>query len=279
MHSTSSNPSDRAPGVAVVTGGARGIGEAAVRRFAAAGHPVAILDVNAAQGERLAGELREGGARAVFHACDVADPDVVSSVAARVAADLGPAAVLVTSAALIPNTESIMDMDLAAHDRMWRVNYHGTLHACRSFGRQMIEGGGGAIVTVGSINSLLPLPLPAYNPAKVALARLTQLLAAELGRHQVRVNSVAPTYVMTPDLQARIDSGQRDLGKMMSVHALDTLPLTADVADAIAFLCSPQARTITGVLLPVDSGWGASVSYMTYSGGVPWTQPKQGGRA
>lgn len=262
-----------AKGLAVVTGGARGIGEAAARRFAADGHPVAILDVDTARGEALASTLEEGGARAVFHACDVADPDAVSALADRLASAFGPAAFLVTSAALIPNTESIMDMDLAAHDRMWRVNYHGTLHVCRSFGRQMIERGGGAIVTVGSINSLLPLPLPAYNPAKVALARLTQLLAAELGRHRVRVNGVAPTYVMTPELQARIDAGQRDLGKMMSVHALDELPRTDDVADAIAFLCSPQARTITGVLLPVDSGWGASVSYMTYAGGVPWRRP------
>ena len=209
-----------------------------------------------------------------FYECDVADAAIVSAVADRVERDLGLASVLVTSAALIPNSESIMDMDLAAHERMWRVNYHGTLHPCRSFGKQMIVGGGGVIVTVGSINSLLPLPLPAYNPGKAALARLTQLLAAELGRHGVRVNSVAPTYVMTAELQARIDSGQRDLDKIMKVHALKCLPVPADVADAIAFLCSPQARTITGVLLPVDSGWGASVSYMTYAGGVPWDKGK-----
>lgn len=269
MTETAEHPSI---GVAVVTGGARGIGAAAARRFAADGRPVAILDVNAAQGEALAAELQAThGQRVRYYACDVADAEVVAAVAGRVEAELGRAAVLVTSAALIPNTESILDMDLAAHDRMWRVNYHGTLHACRSFGRQMVAGqAGGAIVTVGSINSLLPLPLPAYNPGKVALARLTQLLADELGRHDIRVNSVAPTYVMTPELQARIDSGQRDLGKMMSVHALQRLPVPADVADAIAFLCSPQARCITGVLLPVDSGWAGSVSYMTYSGGVPW---------
>jgi NAD(P)-dependent dehydrogenase (short-subunit alcohol dehydrogenase family) len=272
MNPASSESSGADPGVAVITGGARGIGEAAVRRFAAAGHPVAILDVNRAKGEALAAELSgaEGRARVRFHACDVADADSVSEVAASVERELGKARILVTSAALIPNTESVMDMDLNAHDRMWRVNYHGTLHACRSFGRQMIAAGGGSIVTLGSINSLLPLPLPAYNPGKAALFRLTQLLAAELGRHRIRVNSVAPTYVMTPELQARVDAGLRDLGKMMEMHALESLPRPADVADAIAFLCSPQARTITGVLLPVDSGWSASVSYMTYAGGVPW---------
>jgi NAD(P)-dependent dehydrogenase (short-subunit alcohol dehydrogenase family) len=256
--------------VAVVTGGARGIGEAAVRHFAAAGHAVAILDVNRTQADALATALGGEAASVRSYDCDVANAGAVSAVADRVASDLGPAAVLVTSAALIPNSEAILDMDLAAHDRMWRVNYHGTLHACRSFGRQMVANGAGAIVTVGSINSLLPLPLPAYNPGKAALARLTQLLAAELGRHGVRVNSVAPTYVMTPELQARIDAGQRDLGKMMAVHALAALPTPVDVADAIGFLCSVAARRITGVLLPVDSGWAASVSYMTYAGGVPW---------
>lgn len=258
--------------VAVVTGGARGIGAAAAKRFAAAGHAVAILDVERTTGEALAAELSRGGQRAVFHHCDVADAAAVSAVADRVQVELGNASVLVTSAALIPDSESVLDMDLDAHDRMWRVNYHGTVHACRSFGRQMVAAGRGAIVTLGSINSLLPLPLPAYNPGKAALARLTQLLAAELGRHGVRVNSVAPTYVMTPQLQARIDAGQRDPGKMMSLHALATLPSPENVADAIAFLCSEAASCITGVLLPVDSGFVASASYMTYAGGVPWAR-------
>ena len=265
--------------VAVVTGGARGIGAATVRRFAADGYAVALLDVNTALGESLAAERVAAGERVVFRRCDVADAQEVESVAATLEAELGAPSVLVTSAALIPNTESILDMDLVAHDRMWRVNYHGTVHACRSFGRRMIAAGrGGAIVTLGSINSALPMPLPAYNPGKAAIARLTQLLAAEMGRFRVRVNSVGPTYVMTPELQARIDAGQRDLGAMMRVHALDALPTPADVADAIAFLCSEAARTITGVLLPVDSGWAASVSYMTYSGGVPWDpKPVTGG--
>jgi len=257
--------------VAVVTGGARGIGAAAVRRFAADGYRVAILDTNVEGGEQLAAELQAQGAR--FYACDVSDAQAVEALAEQTTRDLGPASVLVTSAALIPNPESVLEMDLQAHDRMWRVNYHGTVHACRSWGRQMVRAGaGGAMVTLGSINSLMPLPLPAYNPGKAAIARLTQLLAVELGRHRIRVNSVGPTYVMTPQLQARIDAGQRDLARMMQVHALDTLPTPQDIADAIAFLCSPAARTITGVLLPVDSGWACGVSYKTYSGGVPWEQ-------
>jgi NAD(P)-dependent dehydrogenase (short-subunit alcohol dehydrogenase family) len=257
------------PGVAVVTGGASGIGEATARRLAADGYRIAIVDVNATGGEAVAKSI---GETARFHACDVADAKAVDAVAAKIEKEQGPARVLVTSAGLIPNTEGIMDMDMAAHDRMWQVNYNGTVHCCRAFARQMIPSARGAIVTLGSINSRLPLPIPAYNMGKAVIERLTQLLAVELGRHNIRVNSVAPTYVMTPPLRAKVEAGQRDLNKIMSVHALPKLPEPADIADAIAFLCSEQAAFITGVLLPVDAGWLAGVSYRTYAGGVPWKE-------
>jgi NAD(P)-dependent dehydrogenase (short-subunit alcohol dehydrogenase family) len=255
--------------VAVVTGGASGIGEATARRLAADGCSVAIVDLNAMAGEAVAASIGRG---ARFYACDVTDAKAVDAVAAKVETELGPAAVLVTSAGLIPSPESIMEMDMAAHDRMWQVNYHGTLHCCRAFARQMIPGKKGAIVTIGSINSRLPLPIPAYNMGKAAIERLTQLLACELGRHGIRVNSVGPTYVMTPPLRAKVASGERDMGKIMAVHALPYLPEAADIANAIAFLCSDQAKAITGVLLPVDAGWLAAVSYRTYAGGVPWQE-------
>jgi NAD(P)-dependent dehydrogenase (short-subunit alcohol dehydrogenase family) len=259
--------------VAVVTGGASGIGEATARRLAADGYAIAVLDVNVQGGERVAKAIAEGGGQARFVSCDVAEEKSVNAAAKQVETELGPATVLVTSAGLIPNTESVMDMDLEAHARMWRVNYDGTIHAARAFGRQMIAAGrGGAMVTLGSINSRLPLPLPGYNPGKAAVERLTQLLAVELGRHGIRVNSVGPTYVMTPPLKATVDAGQRDLNNIMAVHALDRLPKPEDIANAIAFLCSDQAATITGILLPVDAGWLAAVSYRTYAGGVPWTE-------
>jgi NAD(P)-dependent dehydrogenase (short-subunit alcohol dehydrogenase family) len=255
--------------VAVVTGGASGIGEATARRLAADGCGIAIIDANAAGGAAVAASIGPG---ARFYACDVSDAKAVDAVAAKVESELGPAGILVTSAGLIPNTESIMEMDMAAHDRMWQVNYNGTVHCARAFARQMIPQGKGAIVTLGSINSRLPLPIPAYNMGKAAIERLTQLLAVELGRHGIRVNSVGPTYVMTPPLKAKVAAGQRDMGKIMSVHALSRLPEPADIADAIAFLCSDSAKAITGILLPVDAGFLSAVSYRTYAGGVPWPE-------
>jgi NAD(P)-dependent dehydrogenase (short-subunit alcohol dehydrogenase family) len=271
-HGTHRRHTMAAKGVAAITGGASGIGEATARRMAADGFAVAILDVSEKAGTAVAADIARGGGKAKYFACDVADAKAVEKAASAVETDLGPVVNLVTAAGLIPDSESVLDMDMAAHERMWKVNYDGTLHACQSFARRMIPRKRGAIVTLGSVNSIAPLPLPAYNPGKVAVVRLTQLLAMELGRHGIRVNSVGPTYVMTPPLKAKVAAGQRDMNKIMSVHALKSLPEPRDIADAIAFLCSEQARTITGVLLPVDSGMLSGVSYMTYAGGVPWRE-------
>jgi NAD(P)-dependent dehydrogenase (short-subunit alcohol dehydrogenase family) len=243
--------------LAVITGGASGIGEATARRFAADGFAIAIVDLNKAAGEAVAKSIQQAGGDARFYPGDVSDAQAMERLAAAVEKDMGAAEALVTAAGLIPNSESIMDMDLEAHDRMWRVNYNGTIYSCRAFARPMIAKKRGAIVTIGSINSRLPLP---------------QLLAVELGRHGIRVNSVAPTYVMTPPLRAKVESGARDMNKIMAVHALDRLPEPKDIADGIAYLCSDQAASITGVLLPIDAGWLAAVSYRTYAGGVPWKE-------
>jgi len=258
--------------VAAVTGGASGIGAATAQRLAADGYDIAVIDMNAEGGQATADLLSGHGRNAKFYKCDVADREAVEAVCEAVEAEMGAVAVLVTAAGLIPNTESVLDMDMAYHERMWKVNYNGTLHACQSFARRMIPRNRGAIVTLGSINSRMPLPLPAYNPGKAAVERLTQLLAVELGRHSIRVNSVGPTYVMTPPLRQKVAAGERDMGKIMGVHALPYLPEPTDIADAIAFLASDQARAITGILLPVDSGWLAGVPYRTYAGGVPWEE-------
>jgi NAD(P)-dependent dehydrogenase (short-subunit alcohol dehydrogenase family) len=258
--------------IAAVTGGASGIGAATAERLAADGYDIAVIDVNAAGGEATVKAVAAKGRAARFYACDVSDPKAVEAVADAVERDMGAVEVLVTAAALIPNSEAILEMDMVAHERMWKVNYNGTLYCCQSFARRMVPRKAGAIVTLGSINSRMPLPLPAYNPGKAAIERLTQLLAVELGRHGIRINSVGPTYVMTPPLRQKVAEGQRDMGKIMGVHALPYLPEPKDIAAAIAFLASEQARAITGILLPVDAGWLAAVPYRTYAGGVPWKE-------
>lgn len=262
------------PRVAVVTGGGSGLGEAAAKRLAAEKYDVAIIDIDEAGGQRVVRELEAEGHKAKFIRCDVSDAAAVETAAAAVESDLGTVEVLVCSAAMQPNPECVLDMDMVAHEKMWKVNYFGTIHACQSFAKRMIPRKKGAIVTLGSIHSRMPLPLPAYNPGKVAIERITQLLAAELGRFNIRVNCIGPTHVMTPPLVAAIAAGERDETKIMAPHALEYLPEPQDVADAIAFLISDQARAITGVFLPIDSGIIAKDAFVTYAGGIPWLKKR-----
>ena len=259
--------------LAVVTGGASGIGEAAARRLAELGHAVAILDVSAERAQTVAVDIGRLGVAARAYVVDVADAAAMDRIAAEVEADMGWPSVLVPSAGLLRSTQSIMTMDLADHDHVWRVNYHGTVHALRSFGRLMQKRKNGAIVTIGSINSFVPLPLPAYNPGKAAIHNLTQIAAMELGQHGIRVNSVAPTFTMTPKLKEIIDRGERDVATIKRLQAIDLLVEPRHIANAINFLCSEEAAAITGVMLPVDAGYLSAISYRTYAGGVPWEMP------
>ena len=252
---------------AVITGGASGLGEACARRFAADGARVWILDANAARAAEVAEDIG-GGARSA--GIDVSDEAALLALAGRIEAESGAPDILVTSAGILETVATVMDEDIDLHDRVWAVNYRGTVSSCRAFGRLMRAAGRGAIVTLGSTNSFSALPLPAYGPSKTAILRLTQILAVELGRHGVRVNGVAPTYVITPAMQARIDAGERDPAVIRGSGALDLLVLPSHVADVVAFLCSEAAAAITGVMLPVDAGYAAAVSYKSFAGGLPW---------
>ena len=125
--------------------------------------------------------------------------------------------------------------------------------------------GGASIVNLGSLTSFRPSGQPAYAMGKAAIRMMTEVLAAELGPRGVRVNAVAPGYVLTPAMQARIDSGQRDPRLMVERSALRRLVQPADVGEAIFFLCSDAASAITGVTLPVDCGWLAASAYTAYA--------------
>lgn len=256
--------------VAVVTGGASGIGEGCVRKLLSLGYIVEILDRDSEQASRLVDELNSSSNPAKLRFVDVADADNVEECAQQIWSEYQRLDVLVTSAGILESSANILDMDMEAHDRIWQVNYHGTVHCVRSFGRFMRSAQHGSIVTVGSTTSFVAFPLPAYCPGKTAIRRFTEILAVELGRFRVRVNGVAPTYVITPAMQAKIDAGERDPQILRNSGALDLLVEPHHIAEAVAFLCSDAASAITGVMLPVDAGFNATIPYRTYAGGVPW---------
>ncbi len=222
--------------VAVVTGAATGIGKACADLLASRGYTIARLDVQA--GESIS-------------VCDVADESAVE----RVFSQLDRIDVLVNSAGIAVR-KNALEITREDWDRVIAVNQTGTFLCARAAGRRMKEQGGGAIVNLASIMGFSGglFPNPAYQASKGAVVNLTRALALEFAPYGIRVNAVAPTFVRS-NLTVPIFSNPALLQKVMDHTPLGVLPEVEDIAQAVAFLAGPEARCITGVTLPVDSGY------------------------
>lgn len=253
----------------VVTGATSGIGRIIALRFAEGGAAVTVSGRNAKRGEEVAQACIDAGGDARFIATDLADPASVATLGDESQRIFGPPHVLVNSGGILQSGTRVLDQDLGEDEAMWKTNYRGTLAACQIMGRMMRAEGRGAIVNVGSLASFAPLSLPAYTPGKHAVLALTQILAAELGPHGVRVNAVAPGYTMSEGLKTKIAAGERNPDAIKATTALRCFVEPSDVADAVEFLCSDRAAAITGVTLPVDAGWLVQAPYASYLQGNP----------
>lgn len=247
-------------GVAVVTGGASGIGAACCRELAARGAKIAVLD----RDERAHAVAKEVGGRGWI--ADVGDEPEMQSCAEDIEKALGPVEMLVNSAGVIQVPVPPDRLSMANWDEVVRVDQRGTYVAAVVFGVRMAGRRRGSIVNIASIAGMRSMPLHAYAPAKAAVISMTECLAAEWGPAQVRVNSVSPGYTRTPALQDAIDKGERDVSRLEKNAALGRMVEPVDIARAVAFLCSDQASAITGVNLPVDCGWLVAGSWHTYGG-------------
>ena len=219
--------------VAVVTGAARGIGRAAADLLGKAGAAVFRLDLDA--------EIR----------CDVSDEESVENAFRQI----GGVDILVNNAGIAVR-KNAFDITVEEWDRVLAVNLRGLFLCSRVAARSMKERGGGAIVNLASIMGLSGglFPNPAYQASKGAVVNLTRALALEFAEHKIRVNAVAPTFVRT-DLTTPIFENPDVLKAVMRHTPLGVLPEVEDIAAAILFLAGPAARCITGVTLPVDSGY------------------------
>lgn len=249
---------------AVVTGGASGIGRAAASRLARNGWRVIIADRNDQLGGQLAAELVGQGAAASFRLLDVASEEDVEAFAAEAFRD-GPVDAVVNSAGILENAVRLTAMPMAEYDEILSVNLRSAVLMGRAFGARLCSQGSGAIVHLCSMTSVRPSPQPAYAVSKAGLKMLTEIMAAEFGPSGVRVNAVMPGYTMTPAMSAAIAAGRRDPRLVVERSALRRFVEPDDVADAIAFLCSDAARSITGIMLPVDCGWLAAAAYSAYA--------------
>lgn len=255
---------------AVVIGGTSGIGRAIALRFAEEGLRIVVAGRDGARGAEAARACEAGGApSALFVETDVASPASVEALARLSAEAFGTPDAVVNCAGILQSGKRVLDQGLEEDERLWRVNYRGTLLGCQVFGRLMAAAGRGAILNVGSLASFAPLSLPAYTPGKHAVRALTEILAAELGPQGVRVNAVAPGYTLSDGLEAKIASGERDPDAIRATTALRRFVDPRDVAEAALFLCSDRAAAITGVTLPVDAGWLVQAPYAHYLQGNP----------
>jgi NAD(P)-dependent dehydrogenase (short-subunit alcohol dehydrogenase family) len=218
---------------AVVTGAARGIGKATSDLLEKAGAKVFRIDLDA-------GIL-----------CDVSDEKQVEKAFKQI----GAVDILVNNAGIAVRKNSF-DISAAEWDRVIGVNVRGVFLCSRVAARGMKERGGGAIVNLASIMGFSGgiFPNPAYQTSKGAVVNMTRALALEFAPMQIRVNAVAPTFVRTP-LTAPVLSNPEVLKAVMAHTPLGVLPEVDDIASAILFLAGPAARCITGVTLPVDSGY------------------------
>ena len=241
--------------VAVVTGGASGIGLGVARSFVADGHRVAVLDRDGGGAEAAAGQLVDEGGKAIAVEVDVADRASVDAAFARVRDELGPVEILVTSAG-IESFDRLLDITAETWDRVIAVNLTGTFVCAQAAVPDMVAAGWGRIVTISSSSAQSGAANMAhYAASKGGVISLTRSLASELARSGITANTIPPSLVDTPMARKAEAAGDFPgvdvVGPMVPVGRAGT---PDDIAAACSFLCSDRAGYITGQVIGVNGG-------------------------
>lgn len=245
--------------VALVAGGGRGIGEATVRTFAAAGAAVGVLDVEAERAEAVAASLRSGGAMAIPLVADLRDEDACATAVDTMTTELGGVDVLANVAGGMTNQAEWRHLEhwsTEEWDRVLHLNLRYVFWLCRAAIPVMTGRGGGSIVNVTSISGVFGAPNhSAYGAAKAGLIHLTRTLAVEYGRSGIRVNAVSPGAVATPATDATMSAERR--ATLAGATPLQRPGRPDDIARAVLYFASPMSDYVTGQMLLVDGGIGA----------------------
>jgi len=243
--------------VALVTGAARGIGHAISRALAAAGAHVALGLRDVKTGGELAGAIESMGRRCLALQMDVTRVEEIFRAVEETVARFGRIDILVNNAGLGPENpaEVVQESDF---DLTVAVNLKGTFFASQAAGRAMIRQGRGRIINLSSQAGFVALPGESiYCMTKAAIAHLTKCLAVAWGKHDITVNAVAPTFIVTPGTEPALADPQFRADVLERIAGLHRVGEPMDVAGAVVFLASPAASLITGHTILIDGGWTA----------------------
>ncbi|OBF49122.1 short-chain dehydrogenase [Mycobacterium sp. 852002-53434_SCH5985345] len=241
--------------VAVVTGGASGMGEATCHELGRRGHKIAVLDVNEQASQRVTEDLRADGVTAIGVSADVTDRPALEQAFAKVRSELGAVTVLVTSAGQF-DFSAFAEITAESWARIIDVNLTGTFHCCQIALPDMVDANWGRIVMISSSSAQRGSPFAAhYAASKGGVITLTKSLAREYASYGITINNVPPSGIETPMQHQGQAAGYLPSNEQIAANIpLGYLGTGADVAAAVGFLCSEEARFITGQVLGVNGG-------------------------
>ena len=237
--------------VAVITGAARGMGEAHARRFVAEGAKVILTDRSEAQGSAIASEL---GASAMFVAHDVTDAGQWTEVVDKAEQAFGPITVLVNNAGILGPMAKTADLAEADYMHVCAVNQHSVFLGMKAVLPSMLRAGRGSIVNISSIAGMVAnygFPSLAYVASKFAVRGMTKAAAVEYGPHNIRVNSVHPGFILTPMM---VEATDEVGGDALAQIPLGRLANPDEVSQLVLFLASDESSYISGSEHVVDAG-------------------------
>ena len=242
--------------VALVTGGASGIGEACVLAFAHDGAKVVVVDLNRELGEKTVAAVKSAGSDAIFLQVDVSDPKAVEQMVADTVKAFGRLDFAVNNAGVGGELSLTGEYSINGWQRVIDINLNGVFYCMRYEIPQMVKQGGGAIVNMASILGAVGFATAsAYVAAKHGVLGLTKAAALEYATKGIRINSIGPAFIKTPMVTDSMD--EQTLKQIAGLHALGRLGEPEEVASLTTFLCSDEASFMTGAYYLVDGGYTA----------------------